>query len=82
VSQTIFFSELPTVRLADAESKGDLVYRRYDADRLVLGKPMREHMRFAVAFWHSLAMNGSDPFGAPTVHAVNEPFRCARGSSR
>jgi xylose isomerase len=67
MSQTIF-SEFPTVRFAGLQSIDNLVYRWYDADRLVLGKPLREHMRFAVAYWHSLAMNGSDPFGAPTIH--------------
>ncbi|MGD0445458.1 MAG: xylose isomerase [Edaphobacter sp.] len=67
MSQTIF-SEFPAVRFAGPQSTENFVYRWYDADRLVLGKPLREHMRFAVAYWHSLAMNGSDPFGAPTIH--------------
>ncbi|MBB5338034.1 xylose isomerase [Tunturiibacter gelidoferens] len=62
------FSNFPTVRYEGAESTSDLAYRWYDADRTVLGKPLREHLRFAVAYWHSLAMNGSDPFGAPTIH--------------
>ncbi len=66
MGQTIF-SKFPTVRFAGAESTGELAYRWYDSERLVLGKPLREHMRFAVAYWHSLAMNGSDPFGAPTI---------------
>jgi len=66
VSQTVF-SEFPTVRFAGPESTEDFVYRWYDPERVVLGKPLREHMRFAVAYWHSLAMNGSDPFGAPTI---------------
>jgi xylose isomerase len=61
------FSSFPTVEYEGAESKSDLAYRWYDADRTVLGKPLREHLRFAVAYWHSLAMNGSDPFGAPTI---------------
>ncbi|WP_433965737.1 xylose isomerase [Tunturiibacter gelidiferens] len=61
------FGNFPTVRYEGAESVSDLAYRWYDADRTVLGKPLREHLRFAVAYWHSLAMNGSDPFGAPTI---------------
>ncbi|MBB5319418.1 xylose isomerase [Tunturibacter empetritectus] len=61
------FSSFPTVEYKGAESTSDLAYRWYDADRTVLGKPLREHLRFAVAYWHSLAMNGSDPFGAPTI---------------
>jgi xylose isomerase len=62
------FSNFPTVRYAGAASTSDLAYRWYEADRTVLGKPLREHLRFAVAYWHSLAMNGNDPFGAPTIH--------------
>jgi xylose isomerase len=61
------FSEFPTIRYAGPESEDQLVYRYYDADKIVMGKPLRDHLRFAVAYWHSLAMNGSDPFGAPTI---------------
>jgi xylose isomerase len=66
VNKTIF-SDLPSVQFAGTESNDEFSYRWYDAERVVLGKPLREHMRFAVAYWHSLAMNGSDPFGAPTI---------------
>ena len=62
------FSGLPTVRYEGPESDNPLAYRWYEADKVVLGKPLKEHLRFAVAYWHSLAMNGSDPFGAPTIH--------------
>ncbi len=62
------FSDFPTVRYAGPQSTDPLTYRYYDAERVVLGKPLKDHLRFAVAYWHSLAMNGSDPFGAPTIH--------------
>ena len=62
------FASFDTVRFAGAESSTPLSYRWYDADRVVLGKPLGEHLRFAVAYWHSLVMNGSDPFGSPTIH--------------
>lgn len=61
------FSEFPVVRYEGPQSENPFAYRWYDAERVVLGKPLREHLRFAVAYWHSLAMNGSDPFGAPTI---------------
>ena len=61
------FSSFPTVKFAGPDSNDPLAYQFYDADRVVLGKPLREHLRFAVAYWHSLAMNGSDPFGGPTI---------------
>ena len=53
------FSDLPTVRYAGEGSENEMAYRWYDAKREVLGKPLEEHLRFSVAYWHSLAMNGS-----------------------
>jgi len=67
VSQTVF-SEFPTVKYAGSSSDDEFAYRFYDPDKVVLGKPLKEHLRFAVAYWHSLAMTGSDPFGAATIH--------------
>jgi xylose isomerase len=62
------FSSFATVAYEGPDSSNALAYRFYDADRVVLGKPLKEHLRFAVAYWHSLAMVGSDPFGGPTIH--------------
>jgi xylose isomerase len=67
LSQTVF-SSFPTVKFEGAASTNPLSYQFYDADRVVLGKPLSEHLRFAVAYWHSFAMTGSDPFGGPTIH--------------
>lgn len=67
MSKTIF-SEIPKVGFEGTASSNPLAYRYYDASRVVLGKPLKDHLRFAVAYWHSLAMNGSDPFGAATIH--------------
>ncbi len=61
------FSPFTTVRYEGPQSDAPLAYRYYDANATVLGKPLKEHLRFAVAYWHSLAMNGSDPFGAATI---------------
>ena len=41
-------------------------FRWYDPEKKVLGKPMREHLRFAVCYWHSFVWPGTDPFGGPT----------------
>ncbi len=66
MSNTIF-SQFPTVLYEGPDSTNPLAYRYYQADKIVLGKPLKDHLRLAVAYWHSLAMNGSDPFGAPTI---------------
>ncbi len=61
------FSSFPTVKFEGDASTNPLAYRFYDADRIVMGKPLKEHLRFAVAYWHSFAMTGSDPFGGATI---------------
>ncbi len=59
-----FFKDILPLR-HDPEFDG-LAYRHYDADELILGKRMEEHLRFAVACWHSFAWEGGDPFGGRT----------------
>ncbi len=65
------FSQFPTVAYraptGDSARHEPLTYRWYDKTRVVLGKTMEEHLRLAVAYWHSFVMNGSDPFGAATI---------------
>lgn len=63
---TDYFADLPTVRYAGPEATDDLAFRWYDPDRVVLGKRMEDHLRFAVCFWHSFCWPGSDVFGAGT----------------
>ena len=62
------FSSFPTVKFEGTGSSNPLAYQFYDADRVVMGKPLGEHLRFAVAYWHSLALTASDPFGGSTIH--------------
>ncbi|MCZ4365987.1 xylose isomerase [Sulfitobacter dubius] len=44
----------------------DLAFRHYNPDEVVIGKRMEDHLRFAVAYWHSFAWPGGDPFGGQT----------------
>ena len=66
MSDTLF-SSFETVRYEGPNTQNPLAYRWYDANRVVLGKPLKDHLRLAVAYWHSLAMQGSDPFGSATM---------------
>ncbi len=76
------FGSFPVVKFEGPDTTSPLAFRFYDADRVVLGKKLSEHLRFAVAYWHSLAMNGSDPFGAPTINrpwmSQSDPMQAAR----
>jgi xylose isomerase len=47
------------------DSDNPLAFRWYDADRQVGDKTMAEHLKFAVAYWHTMKGDGSDPFGGP-----------------
>jgi xylose isomerase len=61
------FRDTPPIRFEGGDAAGPLAYRHYDAQRVVAGKTMREHMRWAVCFWHSFCFTGVDPFGWATL---------------
>ncbi|WDF80379.1 xylose isomerase [Mucilaginibacter sp. AW1-7] len=61
-----FFKGIGQIAYEGQESDNPLAFRWYDANRVVAGKTMAEHLRFACAYWHSFNGNGADPFGGPT----------------
>jgi xylose isomerase len=61
-----FYSRREPIRYEGPASTSELAYRWYKPDQIVLGKPMREQLRFAVAYWHTLCWPGTDPFGGDT----------------
>ena len=58
-----FFPGIERIRYEGVESENELAFRHYEAERVVLGKSMREHLRMAVCYWHSFCWPGSDVFG-------------------
>jgi len=62
----MFFPNVDPIRYEGPDSDSALAFRWYDADRMVLGRSMRDHLRFAACYWHSLCWPGGDMFGAPT----------------
>ncbi|MBL3570075.1 xylose isomerase [Rhodovulum sulfidophilum] len=63
---TDFFHGIDKIAYEGPDSPNPLAFRHYDPDALVLGKRMEDHLRFAGAYWHSLAYEGLDPFGGRT----------------
>ena len=61
------FAGIGKIRYEGPQSKNMLAFRHYDADALVEGKPMRDHLRFAVSYWHAFRGTGGDPFGPGTM---------------
>jgi len=63
---TDFFKGIPAVKYEGVDSTNEFAFRHYNPDEVLLGKPMKDHLRFAVAWWHSFAWPGGDPFGGQT----------------
>ena len=61
------FPRIRKIKYEGPESRKALAFKHYNADELVDGKPMRDHLRFAVAYWHTMRGQGSDPFGPGTA---------------
>jgi xylose isomerase len=70
---TGFFDGIAPVRYEGAESASPLAFRHYNPGEVVLGKTLRDHLRFAVAYWHSFAWEGGDPFGGQTFERPWHP---------
>lgn len=64
---TEIFKEISEIKYEGATSKNPLSFKFYDADKAVLGKPMSEHLPFAMAWWHNLCAEGGDMFGRGTA---------------
>lgn len=58
-----YFSDISPIAYQGPQSTDPLAFKWYDKDRLVLGKRMEDHLRFAACYWHSFCWNGFDPFG-------------------
>ncbi|MDU2243187.1 MAG: xylose isomerase, partial [Paenibacillus sp.] len=58
-----YFKNISKIQYEGAGSNNPLAFKHYNENEVILGKSMKEHLRFAVAYWHTLTMNGSDPFG-------------------
>ncbi|PZU08854.1 xylose isomerase [Sphingomonas sp.] len=61
-----YFASFDKITYAGPEATSELSYRYYDKDRVVLGKRMEDHLRFAVCMWHTFCWPGNDIFGAGT----------------
>ncbi|HAC78748.1 MAG: xylose isomerase [Candidatus Binatia bacterium] len=71
-----FFPGIGKIPFEGPRSSNPFAYRFYEADRMVHGRRMEDHLRIAVCWWHTLCAPGSDVFGAPTL---NRPWHAAGG---
>ncbi len=62
-----FFKGIGKIAYEGRSSDNPLAFKFYDAGKMIGGKTMAEHLRFAIAYWHSFCGSGADPFGSPTM---------------
>ena len=61
-----FFKNIDKIKFEGRDSKNPLAFKWYDENRVVAGKSLKEHLRFATAYWHTFNNTGADPFGPGT----------------
>lgn len=77
-----FFKGIGKIKFEGRESDNPLAFKFYDENKVIAGKTMKEHMRFAVAYWHTFCGTGGDPFGPGTMafqwDAAADPMQRAK----
>ena len=77
-----YFKGIEKIQFEGKESDNPFAFKYYNPDQVVAGKTMREHFRFAIAYWHSFCGQGADPFGAGTQNfpwdSNSDPLQAAK----
>lgn len=62
-----YFNGIGKINYEGPESKNPLAFKYYNPDEVVMGKTMKEQLRFAMSYWHTFTYMGNDPFGGPSM---------------
>ena len=77
-----YFKGINKIPFEGKESDNPLAYKFYDPERVVAGKKLKDHFKFAMAYWHTLCNEGGDPFGSGTQvfpwNTSNDPVQRAK----
>lgn len=66
MSNTQYFPNIDKIEYEGPDSDNPLSFKYYQEDKVIAGKTMKDHFRFAIAYWHSFCNENSDPFGVGT----------------
>ncbi|MDD3840481.1 MAG: xylose isomerase [Clostridia bacterium] len=77
-----YFKDIPDIKYEGSDSDNPLAFKYYNADEMIGGKKMKDHLRFAVAYWHTYVARGADPFGTGTAirpwDDISDPMELAK----
>ena len=80
-----YFKGIDAIEYEGKDSDNPLAFKYYDPERIVAGKTMREHFKFAIAYWHTFCGQGSDPFGPGTQNfpwdQSSDPLEAAKNKA-
>lgn len=62
-----FFKGIGKIKYEGNESRNELAFKYYNPDEVIMGKPMKDHLKFAMSYWHTLTAGGNDQFGEGTI---------------
>ena len=80
-----FFKSIPKIQYEGATTANPLAFRFYNPDEVIGGKTMREQLRFAVSYWHTMCAGGTDMFGSETLiknYGATDPMEIAKNKAR
>lgn len=63
-----YFPQIEKIKFEGRDSRNPLAFRYYDAEKMVMGRKMKEWFKFSMAWWHTLCADGTDQFGSGTIH--------------
>jgi|TARA_B100000767_G_scaffold254333_1_gene259631 xylose isomerase len=82
IGDTEYYKGIGEVKYEGKDSKNPFAFKYYDPNKIVAGKTLKDHFRFAIAYWHSFCGQGTDPFGLGTQNFLwdksQDPFQAAK----
>ena len=79
-----FYPNIPKVRYEGKDSKNPMAFHYYNPDEVIAGKTMREQLRFAMSYWHTMVAEGTDMFGSGTLdkqYGASDPMEQAKNKA-
>ena len=79
-----FFPTIPYIKYEGRDSKNPMSFRYYNPDEVILGKPMKDQLKFAMSYWHTMCADGTDMFGCGTnvkTYGETDPMELAKAKA-
>ena len=77
-----YYKGIGDIKFEGSDSNNPFAFKYYDPEKIIAGKTLKEHFRFAVAYWHSFCGQGTDPFGSGTQDFLwdksEDPYQAAK----